>query len=424
VESAHNLLSAIVDNSIFHGNPLNIDPRKITWRRVLDMNDRSLRDIVIGLGGSTNGVPRETGFDIVPSSEIMAILCLSRSYKELKDKIRKILVSFTYDDKPVIAGDLKVEGAVTALLKYALLPNLVQTTEGVPAIIHGGPFANIAQGANSIMGTDLALRLADYVVTEAGFGFDLGAEKFFDIVAPYGNFSPKIVVLVATVRALKYHAGIGRDEINLSDPRAAVLGMANLRKHYENIDKFHIPCIIALNRFPSDTDEEIRAIVAAAEDEGMNIAPADIFRHGSEGGLELAEKTVQIIAQATGKFQPLYDWKLPVEDKIFKVASEIYGAVSIDYQPLAKRNLDLIKKLGYDKLPVCIAKTQQSLSDNPSLLGLPSDFIVTVREIKIASGAGFLIPITGEILRMPGLSKVPAANNIDIDDSGNITGIV
>jgi formate--tetrahydrofolate ligase len=423
VESAHNLLSAIVDNSIFHGNPLNIDPRKITWRRVLDMNDRSLRDIVIGLGGSTNGVPRETGFDIVPSSEIMAILCLSRSYKELKDKIRKILVSFTYDDKPVIAGDLKVEGAVTALLKYALLPNLVQTTEGVPAIIHGGPFANIAQGANSIMGTDLALRLADYVVTEAGFGFDLGAEKFFDIVAPYGNFSPKIVVLVATVRALKYHAGIGRDEIKLSDPRAAVLGMANLRKHYENIDKFHIPCIIALNRFPSDTDEEIRAIVAAAEDEGMNIAPADIFRHGGEGGLELAEKTVQIIAKATGKFQPLYDWKLPVEDKIFKVASEIYGAVSIDYQPPAKRNLDLIKKLGYDKLPVCIAKTQQSLSDNPSLLGLPSDFIVTVREIKIASGAGFLIPITGEILRMPGLSKVPAANNIDIDDSGNITGI-
>jgi formate--tetrahydrofolate ligase len=388
------------------------------------MNDRSLRDMVIGLGGSTNGVPRETGFDIVPSSEIMAILCLSRSYKELKDKIRKILLSFTYDDKPVIAGDLKVEGAVTALLKYALLPNLVQTTEGVPAIIHGGPFANIAQGANSIMGTDLALRLADYVVTEAGFGFDLGAEKFFDIVAPYGNFSPKIVVLVATVRALKYHAGISRDELNESDPRAAVLGMANLRKHYENIDKFHIPCIIALNRFPSDTDEEIKAVVDAAENEGMNIAPTDIFRHGGEGGLELAEKTVQIISHATGNFQPLYDWKLPVEDKIFKVASEIYGAVSIDYQPLAKRNLDMIKKLGYDKLPVCIAKTQQSLSDNPSLLGLPSDFIVTVREIKIASGAGFLIPITGEILRMPGLSKVPAANNIDIDDAGNITGIV
>jgi len=424
VESAHNLLSAIVDNSIFHGNPLNIDPRKITWRRVIDMNDRSLRDIVIGLGGSTNGVPRETGFDIVPSSEIMAILCLSRSYEELKDKIRKILVSFTYDDQPVIAGDLKVEGAVTALLKYALLPNLVQTTEGVPAIIHGGPFANIAQGTNSIMGTDLALRLADYVVTEAGFGFDLGAEKYFDIVAPYGNFNPRIVVLVATVRALKYHAGIAREELNDPNPLTAVLGMANLRKHYENIDKFNVPCIVALNRFPSDTDEEIKAVVEAAENEGMNIAPADIFRLGGEGGLELAEKTVRLIAEAKGTFKPLYDWKLPVEDKIFKVASEIYGAVSIDYQPQARRNLDMINKIGYDRLPVCIAKTQQSLSDNPSLLGLPSNFIVTVREIKIASGAGFLVPITGEILRMPGLSKVPAAYNINIDDTGNITGIV
>lgn len=424
VESAHNLLSAIVDNSIFHGNPLNIDPRKITWRRVLDMNDRSLRDIVIGLGGSTNGVPRETGFDIVPSSEIMAILCLSRSYEDLKDKIGKILVSFTYGDQPVTAGDLKVEGAVTALLKYALLPNLVQTTEGVPAIIHGGPFANIAQGTNSIMGTDLALRLADYVVTEAGFGFDLGAEKFFDIVAPYGNLNPRIVVLVATIRALKYHAGISREELNVPNARAAVLGMANLRKHYDNIDKFNVPCIIALNRFPSDTDEEIKAVMEAAENEGMNIAPADIFRLGGEGGLELAEKTVQLIADSPGTFKPLYDWNLPVEDKIFKVASEIYGAVSIDYQPQARRNLDLIKKIGYGNLPVCIAKTQQSLSDNPRLLGLPKNFIVTVREIKIASGAGFLIPITGEILRMPGLSKVPAAYNINIDNNGIITGIV
>jgi formate--tetrahydrofolate ligase len=423
VESAHNLLSALIDNTIFHGNPLNIDSRKITWRRVMDMNDRSLRDIVIGLGGSTNGVPRETGFDIVPSSEIMAILCLSRSYAELKDKIRKILVGFTYDDKPVITGDMKVEGAVTALLKHALLPNLVQTTEGVPAIIHGGPFANIAQGTNSIIGTDLALRLADYVVTEAGFGFELGAEKFFDIVAPYGNLNPRIVVLVATVRALKYHAGVPRENINDPNPRLAVLGMANLRKHYENIDKFNVPCIIALNRFPSDTDEEIQAVIAAAEDEGMNIAPADIFRLGGEGGLELAEKTANIIAQSNSTFRSLYKWDQPVEDKIFTVASKIYGAVSIDYQPLARRNLDLIKKFGYDKLPICIAKTQQSLSDNPALLGLPRDFVVTVREIKIASGAGFLIPITGEILRMPGLSKVPAAYHIDIDDDGNITGI-
>ncbi|HUH65519.1 MAG TPA: formate--tetrahydrofolate ligase [Syntrophales bacterium] len=423
VERAHNLLSALVDNSVFHGNPLNIDPRKITWRRVMDMNDRSLRDIVIGLGGSTNGVPRESGFDIVPSSEIMAILCLARSYAELKEKIRKILVGFTYDDKPVVTSDLKIEGAVTSLLKYALLPNIVQTTEGVPAIVHGGPFANIAQGTNSIIGTDLALHLADYVVTEAGFGFDLGAEKYFDIVAPYGNFNPRIVVLVATVRALKYHAGVPADSLDEPNPRVAVLGMANLRKHYENIDKFNVPCVIALNRFPSDSDLEIQAVVKAAENEGMNIAPVDVFRLGGEGGLELAEKTSAIIANAQGKFRSLYRWEQPVEDKIFTVASKIYGAVSIDYQPLAKRNLDLIKRFGFDKLPICIAKTQQSLSDNPSLLGLPSDFIVTVREIKVASGAGFLIPITGEILRMPGLSKAPAAYHIDIDDDGNISGI-
>lgn len=423
VESAHNLLAAMVDNSIYHDNPLNIDPRKITWRRVLDMNDRFLRDIVIGLGGSANGLPRETGFDIVPSSEIMAILCLSRSYAELKEKIRRILIGFTYDNRPVLAGDLKVEGAVTALLKYALLPNLVQTTENVPAIVHGGPFANIAQGTNSVMGTDLALRLADYVVTESGFGFDLGAEKFFDIVAPYGGLNPRIVVLVATVRALKYHAGIDRADLDRSNPRAAVLGMANLRKHYQNIDKFQVPCVIALNRFPSDTDEEIEAVVRAAEDEGMNIAPCDIFRLGGEGGLELAEKTVDLLSGSTGVYRPLYDWNLPVEDKIFKVASEIYGAVSIDYHPQARRNLELINRYGFDKLPVCIAKTQQSLSDNPNLLGLPSNFIVTVREIKIASGAGFLIPITGEIMRMPGLSKTPAAHNIDIDDQGNIIGV-
>ncbi len=423
IESAHNLLAALLDNSVFHGNPLNIDPRKITWRRVMDMNDRFLRDIVVGLGGSINGVPRETGFDIVPSSEIMAILCLSRSYKELKEKIRNILLSFTYDGRPVHAGDLKIEGAVTSLLKYALLPNLVQTTEGVPVILHGGPFANIAQGTNSIMATDLALKLADYVVTEAGFGFDLGAEKFFDIVARYGELNPKVVVLVATVRALKYHAGVPREDLHVPNPRLAVLGMANLRKHYENISKFGIECIIALNRFTSDTDEEIDAVVKAAEDEGMNIAPADIFDKGGEGGIELAEKTVSLCREATGTYRPLYDWDAPVEDKIFTVASEIYGAVSVDYQPLAKRNLDVIKKFGYDKLPVCIAKTQQSLSDNPALLGLPSNFIVTVREIKIAAGAGFLIPITGEILRMPGLSKAPAAYGIDIDDDGNITGI-
>ena len=423
VESAHNLLSAIIDNSIFQGNPLNLDPRKIQWRRVLDMNDRSLREIVIGLGGSTNGVPRETGFDIVPSSEIMAILCLSRSYRELKEKIRNILIGSTYDNRPITAGELNVEGAVTALLKYALLPNLVQTSEHVPALIHGGPFANIAQGTNSIIATDLGLRLADYVVTEAGFGFDLGAEKFFDIVAPYGNFRPRIVVLVATVRALKFHAGVERDELKVPSPRAALLGLPNLRKHYENISKFNVPCIIALNRFAGDSEDELKAVIEAAEDEGMNIALTEVHQRGGEGGAELAGKAIEILAEKKDEYRPLYDWSLPVEDKIFKVASEIYGAMSIDYQPLARRNIDFIKKHGYDKLPICIAKTQQSLSDNPNLLGLPKDFIVTVREIKIASGAGFLIPITGDILRMPGLSKEPAAYNIDIDDDGNISGI-
>lgn len=423
VESAHNLLAALIDNSIFHDNPLGIDPRRVSWRRVLDMNDRYLRDIVIGLGGSTNGVPRETGFDIVPSSEIMAILCLSLSYRELKERIRKILVGFDYRNSPVVAGDLRVEGAVAALLKYALLPNLVQTTENVPAIVHGGPFANIAQGTNSIIATELALRMAECVVTEAGFGFDLGAEKYFDIVARYGDFNPRAVVLVATLRALKYHGGVERDELHLPDSRAAIAGLANLRKHYENIAKFNVPCVIALNRFSSDHQDEIKAVVQAVEDEGMNIAVADVFERGGEGGADLAEKLLGIIGDSESRYTPLYDWGLPVEDKIFKVAHEIYGAVSIDYQPQAKRDLEIIRRHGFSGLPVCIAKTQQSLSDNPGLLGLPKDFIVTVREIKIASGAGFLVPVTGEILRMPGLSREPAAYGIDIDDEGRITGI-
>ncbi|MBN1531495.1 MAG: formate--tetrahydrofolate ligase [Spirochaetes bacterium] len=423
VESAHNLLAAIIDNSLFQGNPLNLDGRKIQWRRVIDMNDRALRDVVIGLGGSTNGVPRETGFDIVPSSEIMAILCLSRSYRELKEKIAGIFVGSTFDDRPVTAGELKVDGAATALLKYALLPNLVQTIEGVPALVHGGPFANIAQGTNSIMATDLGLRLADYVVTEAGFGFDLGAEKFFDIVARYGDFNPGAVVLVATVRALKYHGGVPLKELSSPDPKAAVLGFANLRKHFENIGKFGVPCVVALNRFAGDGDEEIAAVVRTAEEEGMNIAVAEVHSGGGEGGIALAERVLEVLGSWSGAYRPLYDWNLPVEDKIFKVAGEIYGAMSIDYQPEAKRALDFIRKHGYDKLPVCIAKTQQSLSDNPELLGLPKDFAVTVREIKIAAGAGFLVPITGSILRMPGLSKEPAAHRIDIDDRGEISGI-
>ncbi|MCX7983085.1 MAG: formate--tetrahydrofolate ligase [Syntrophales bacterium] len=424
VESAHNLLAALIDNAIYHGNSLDIDPRKIMWRRVLDINDRSLRHIVIGLGGTVNGIPRETGFDIVPSSEIMAILCLSRSYSELKEKIGRILVGFTYEDDPVYVKDLKVEGAVTALLKYAFLPNLVQTSEGVPAIVHGGPFANIAQGTNSILATDIALRLAEYVVTEAGFGFDLGAEKFFDIVAPYGGFFPRICVLVATIRALKYHAGVPLEELTCPAPRMAVLGMANLRKHYENIGQFRVPCVVALNRFPTDTEEELAAVMETAEGEGMEMVVCDCYARGGEGGVSLAEKIVQLVEENPPIVaKKLYDWHLPVEDKIFTIASRIYGATAIDYHRQAKRDLALIKKCGLEKLPVCIAKTQQSLSDNPELLGLPRDFIVSVREIKIASGAGFLIPITGEIMRMPGLPSQPAALNIDIDEAGNIKGV-
>ena len=424
VETAHNLLAALIDNAIYHGNNLKIDPRKIMWRRVLDINDRSLRHIVIGLGGTVNGVPRETGFDIVPSSEIMAILCLSRSYGELKERIGRILVGFTYEDEPVYVRDLKVEGAVAALLKYAFLPNLVQTTEGVPAIVHGGPFANIAQGTNSILATDLALRLAECVITEAGFGFDLGAEKFFDIVAPYGEFFPRACVLVASIRALKYHAGVFPEELATPAPHMAILGMANLRKHFENIGQFGVPCVIALNRFPTDTEEEIKAVIEVAENEGMQIVVCDCYRRGGEGGLTLAERIIQTVEdQPTPKPRKLYDWYLPVEDKIFTVASRIYGATAIDYQRQAKRDLAVIKKCGLEKLPVCIAKTQQSLSDNPELLGLPRDFIVNVREIKIASGAGFLIPITGDIMRMPGLPPQPAALHIDLDGEGNIKGV-
>lgn len=423
IESAHNLISAVIDNHLFFDNTLGLDSRKITWRRIMDMNDRSLRNIVIGLGGPSNGIPRETGFDIAPSSEIMAILCLSKSYKELKQRIKNILIGLNYQKQPVLVGDLGIEGAASSLLKYALMPNLVQTIEGVPAIIHGGPFANIAQGANSIMATEMALRLADYVVTEAGFGFDLGAEKFFDIVARYGDFNPKMVVLVATIRALKFHGGMDKEELNTPNPKAAIAGFPNLRKHYENISKFGVPCIIALNQFPSDSEKEIEQILKTAEDEGMNIACVQVHSKGGDGARELGERIMEIIPSQSTQFKPLYDWNLPVEDKIYAVASEIYGAVAIDYLPAARRQIEQIHQMGYGKLPICIAKTQQSLSDNPKLLGLPKDFAVTVREVKIAAGAGFLIPITGDILRMPGLPKVPAANSIDIDDDGNITGI-
>ncbi len=423
ITAAHNTLAALVDNHIYSGNQLNIDPVKVSWQRVLDVNDRSLRRVVIGLGGRGQGIPREEGFDITSASEIMAILCLSNDLDELKEKIGKIIVAYTHDNQPVTVSMLGVQGSLTALLKDALRPNLVQTTENTPAFVHGGPFANIAQGANSIIATKTALRLADYVVTEAGFGFDLGAEKFFDIVCRYGEFCTSAVVLVATIRALKLHGGGKLKDLSSPDPEAVERGLVNLEKHLENIKKFGMKSVVALNRFASDSEEELQIVTDFCRKKKTNVEIVDFFGKGSKGGIKLAEELVEIIEQEECNLQPLYDWNSPVEEKIFKIATEIYGAENIDFTSSARKQLKQIYKLGFDKLPVCIAKTQKSLSDNPELLGRPKDFLVTVREILIAAGAGFLIPITGEIMRMPGLPKKPNAEIIDIDNNGNISGL-
>ncbi|MBN1327382.1 MAG: formate--tetrahydrofolate ligase [Candidatus Cloacimonetes bacterium] len=423
VTAANNNLAALIDNHIYNGNKLRFDPRRIAWKRVLDVNDRSLRDIVIGLGGRTQGIPREDGFDITPASEIMAILCLSNNLEELRSKIGNIIAGYTYDGEPVKVSQMGYEGAIATLLKDALKPNLVQTTEHTAAFIHGGPFANIAQGANSILATKTALKLADYVVTEAGFGFDLGAEKFFDIVCPYGEFCTSAIVLVATVRALKLHGGASFKDLSQPDPQAVEQGLVNLEKHLENIRKFGMRSVVAINKFSTDTDEELQIVYEFAREKGFAASIVDFWSKGGEGGLELAEQVERLIRDNICKMNLLYDWTLPVEEKIKTIAKEIYGAENIDYLPKAKSDLRKISKYGYDKLPICIAKTQKSLSDNPLLLGRPKDFLVTVREVLIAAGAGFVIPITGEIMRMPGLPKEPAAGKIDIDNSGNIKGL-
>jgi formate--tetrahydrofolate ligase len=423
VTAANNTLAALVDNHIYHQNKLGIDPRRITWKRVLDVNDRMLRKIVIGLGGSKQGFPREDGFDITPASEIMAILCLANNMDELKKRIGDIMVGFTFEREPVHVRQLGVEGAIASLLKDALHPNMVQTTENTVAFVHGGPFANIAQGANSVIATKAALQLSDYVVTEAGFGFDLGAEKFFDLVCRYGDFCVDAVVLVATARALKMHGGVKRGQISEPNPQAVEKGLPNLAKHLENIQKFGMKSIVAINRFPTDTDKELKVIsdfVAGTEFESSVV---EYHSRGGEGGLDLAEQAVEMIEAGKCKYRPLYDWDDPVEDKISKVAREIYGAEKVDFTKRAATDLKKINKFGFDKLPVCIAKTQKSLSDNPELIGRPKDFLVTVREIVIASGAGFLVPITGEIMRMPGLPKHPSAESIDIEDDGSIYGL-
>lgn len=424
IEKAHNLLAALIDNNLqSKTRSLGIDPRSVLWKRVLDMNDRALRQIVIGLGGTASGVPRETGFDITAASEIMAILCLAKDRSDLKERLGNIFVGFTFDKRAIYARDLHAQGAMATLLKDAIQPNLVQTIEGNPAIIHGGPFANIAQGTNSVIATRMGLSLADYVVTEAGFGFDLGAEKFFDIKCQSADLSPSAVVLVATIRALKYHGGVPLADLKIPNPDAVRAGLPNLEKHLENIGLFALPAVVAINRFAGDTEAEIAVIQERAAELGVPALVADGWAKGGEGTMELADAVATAVESNENCFQPLYDWDWPVEKKIEAVATKIYGAKAIDYTTKAKADLRKIARLGLDKLPVCIAKTQKSLSDNPKLLGRPKDFIATVREIEIAAGAGFLIPITGNIMRMPGLPAEPAAERIDIDEGGHISGL-
>ena len=418
VTAAHNLLSAMLDNKIYHEGLSNIDPRRIIWRRVMDMNDRALRNITIGLGGVMQGVPRETGFDITAASEIMAILCLSENYADLKTRLENILVAFTYKGEPVTAKSLNAAGAMMALLKNAIMPNLVQTTEGVPAFIHGGPFANIAHGCNSVIATRMALSFSDWAITEAGFGFDLGAEKFFDIKCKGAGLDTSAVVLVATCRALKSHGGIDKANINKLNTKALQKGLPNLNRHIENIKRFCEPPIVCLNRFREDHTEEIEVIKNHCEKNlQVPFAVSNVFEEGGKGGIDLAEKVILHSETSSQPFSPLYDWSEDVKTKIFKIANKMYGAGEVRYTQRAERDLRSIEKNGYHNLPVCIAKTPISLSDNPKLRGRPENFCVTVREIIIAAGAGFLIPLTGDILRMPGLPKYPQAEKIDLRDN-------
>ena len=424
IEKAHNLLAALIDNNIQSmTRSLGIDPRTVSWKRVMDMNDRSLRHVIVGLGGTGSGIPRETGFDITAASEIMAILCLAESISDLKQRLGNIFVGFTYDKNPVYARDLHAEGAMAALLKDAILPNLVQTIENTPAIIHGGPFANIAQGTSSVIATKMAMSHSDFVVTEAGFGFDLGAEKFMDIKCKSAGLRPDAVVLVATVRALKYHGGASLKELSTSNVPALKKGISNLQKHVENMGLFGICPVVAVNRFTSDTEEELQVIRETCAELGVPVEVVNVWGEGGKGALKLGELVVNVAEHCTSEFTPLYDWEWTPEKKIETIATQVYGAVHIDYTAAAKKDLKTVYELGLDKLPVCMAKTQKSLSDNPKLLGRPKDFVVTVRSIEIAAGAGFIIPITGEIMRMPGLPEIPSSEKIDIDDEGNITGL-
>ncbi len=423
ITAANNLLSAAIDNHLQQGNTLSIDPRQIVWKRCMDMNDRALRNVIVGLGGRINGVPREDGFNITVASEIMAILCLALDITDLKNRLGRIIIGYTYEGKPVTAHDLKVDGAMTLLLKDAIKPNLVQTLEGTPALMHGGPFANIAHGCNSISATKLALKMADYVITEAGFGADLGAEKFFDIKCRFAGFKPDAVVLVATIRALKYNGGIKKEDLKEENVEALSKGFANAEKHIENLKQFGVPVMVAINHFDTDTEAEIKLVQERCSSLGVEVAFSDVFLNGGKGGIELAEKLVALTDSTVSNFAPIYDEKLPIKEKVQQIVSKIYGGRNVIYNASAEKSIVKIEEMGLDKLPICMAKTQYSLSDNPQLLGRPQDFDVTVKEVRISAGAGFIVVLTGDIMTMPGLPKVPAAERIDIDETGVITGL-
>ncbi|MDO9493184.1 formate--tetrahydrofolate ligase [Acetobacterium sp.] len=423
ITAAHSLLAALLDNHLHQGNLLNIDMDRIVWRRVVDMNDRALRMITVGQGSRANGVQRETGYDITVASEIMAILCLASSLTDLKERLGRMIIAYNTEGKAVTAADLEASGAMALLLKDAIKPNLVQTLENTPAFIHGGPFANIAHGCNSVLATRTALKLADYVVTEAGFGADLGAEKFFDIKCRYAELKPNAVVIVATVRALKMNGGVVKTELSTENVAAVELGSANLIQHLENLQKFKVPVVVALNKFPTDTEAEFAAVKKACENKNVKVILSDVFSQGGKGGEELAREVVKLCDMGESQYQPLYPLELPLEKKIETIATEIYRADGVEYEPDAKKQLDEIVALGFDHLPVCMAKTQYSFSDDQTLLGAPQDFNIHVKEVRLSAGAGFVVVITGAIMTMPGLPKVPAANGMDITEDGEIIGL-
>ncbi len=423
IGAANNLLAAMLDNHIYQGNSLNIDPRRITWKRCVDMNDRQLRFVTDGLGGRVNGVPREDGYDITVASEIMAVLCLATSVTDLKERLSRIIVGYTYDEKPITAGELKAAGAMTALLKDALKPNLVQTLEGTPALVHGGPFANIAHGCNSVMATKLALKLGDYAITEAGFGADLGAEKFLDIKCRYAGLTPSAVVVVATIRALKMHGGVPKTELSGENLEALEKGIPNLLRHVSNIKNvYKLPSVVAVNRFPTDTDAEVNLIIEKCKELGVNVVLSNVWAEGGNGGIELAEEVVRLCEQ-TNDFTFSYELEGSIEDKIEAVVKKVYGGDGISVLPAAKKQIAAIEAMGYGNLPVCMAKTQYSFSDDPTKLGAPENFTVTIKNVKISAGAGFIVVLTGDIMTMPGLPKVPAAEKIDVDENGKISGL-